>query len=216
MALAQDLGVIIADDHPPTRAAVHSALDSAGFRVLAEARDAETAVAAALAHKPQVALLDVRMPGGGIEAAEAIAEKLPETAVVMLTVSGEDKDLFSALRVGASGYLIKGTASEELPAALRRVLAGEAVLPGSLITRLVDEFRRRERRRFLSSADQRGSRLTQREWEVLELLAGGRTTAEIAEEVFIAKVTVRSHVSAILRKLRVQDRAAAVRLFRGS
>ncbi|MGH9206591.1 MAG: response regulator [Acidimicrobiales bacterium] len=208
------LSAILADDHPPTRASVRGALERAGFDVRAEAWDADGAVSAALAHRPNVALLDIRMPGGGIQAASRIAAGAPESAIVMLTVSNEDVDLFAALRAGATGYLIKGMVPNEIPKALQRVLNGEAVLPGTLVAWLVEEFRRRDRRRTLTFVGQRGSRLTDREWEVLELLDRGRTTAQIAAELYIATVTVRSHISAILRKLQVADREAALRLLR--
>lgn len=205
--------VLVADDHPPTRAGVRRVLEQDGFVVCAEVADASSAVAAALRERPDVCLLDVRMPGGGgVAAAAEIARRLPETRIVMLTVSRDDDDLFDALRAGAGGYLLKDIERAKLPAALRSVLDGEAQLPASLVARVLDEFRgRRTRRRVL--LDRRPAvDLRPREWEVLELLRDGLTTAEIARRLFIAEVTVRSHVSAILRKLRVPDREAAVRL----
>ena len=205
--------VLVADDHPPTRAGVRRVLEQDGFVICAEEADAAGAVEAALRERPDVCLLDVRMPGGGgVAAAAEIARRLPETRIVMLTVSRDDDDLFDALRAGASGYLLKDIERSKLPDALRSVLDGEAQLPANLVARVLDEFRgRRARRRVL--LDQRPAvDLRPREWEVLELLRDGLTTAEIAARLFIAEVTVRSHVSAILRKLRVPDREAAVRL----
>jgi DNA-binding NarL/FixJ family response regulator len=206
--------VVVADDHAPTRAAVRQALEQGGFCVTAEAADADGAVAAVRKTRPQVALLDIRMPGNGIDAAATIAENQPSTSIVMLTVSHDDEDLFAALRVGASGYLLKGADPKELPDALRGVLAGEATLTPTLVSRVVTEFRNRERRRFLSARSVDQGRLTPREWEVLEMMERGLNTADIAAALFIAKVTVRSHVAAIVHKLRVSDRNAAVRLFR--
>jgi DNA-binding NarL/FixJ family response regulator len=206
--------VVVADDHAPTRAAVRQALEQGGFCVTAEAADADGAVAAVRKTRPQVALLDIRMPGNGIDAAATIAENQPSTSIVMLTVSHDDEDLFAALRVGASGYLLKGADPKELPDALRGVLAGEATLTPTLVSRVVTEFRNRERRRFLSARTVDQGRLTPREWEVLELMERGLSTADIAAALFIAKVTVRSHVAAIVHKLHVSDRNAAVRLFR--
>jgi DNA-binding NarL/FixJ family response regulator len=214
MALGIPLRVVVADDHAPTRAAVRKALEQDGFSVSAEASDAAGAIHAVRSTRPQVALLDIRMPGNGIEAAATIAATQPATSIVMLTVSQDDDDLFAALRVGASGYLLKGIDPAELPSTLRGVLAGEAVLPRALVARLVSEFRTRERRRFLAAGTNGRERLTTREWEVLELMEQGMTTAEIAGRLFIAKVTVRTHVAAILHKLHVPDRAAAVRLLR--
>jgi DNA-binding NarL/FixJ family response regulator len=122
--------VLIADDHPPTRAGVRLALERAGFIICAEAWTAARAVELAMQEQPDVCLLDVHMPGGGIAAAGAIAERVPATSIVMLTVSQEDEDLFNALRAGASGYLLKTTDPGRLPHALEGVLRGEAALPG--------------------------------------------------------------------------------------
>src|SRR6185436_1396061 len=152
------------------------------------------------------------MPGNGIVAAGEIVEAVPDTAVVMLTVSRDDDDLFAALRLGAVGYLLKDVAAERLADALEAVLEGEAALPGTLVARLVEEFRSRGRRRLLTLPGRNSVELTDREWEVLQLLRRDRTTAEIAESLFVSETTVRTHVSAILRKLRVSDRREAVRL----
>jgi DNA-binding NarL/FixJ family response regulator len=204
--------VLIADDHPPTRAGVGAALDGHGFTICAEVADGPSAVEAALRERPDICLLDIHMPGGGIAAADAITSALPHTAVVMLTVSRNDDDLFDALRAGAAGYLLKDTDPARLPHALRGVLAGEAALPRALAARVIEEFRGRERRRRLPLLAERGTQLTSREWDVLELLRQGHSTAEIAKRLFISKVTVRTHVAAILKKLRVPDRQAALRL----
>ena len=160
--------------------------------------------------QPDVCLLDIQMPGSGIRAAEEISLAVPEAAVVMLTVSRSDRDLFDALRVGASGYLLKDTDPERLPLALRGVIAGEAALPRHLVALVIDEFRERGRRRPLLK--RRGVVLTDREWEVLELMSHGLTTFEIADRLFIEPITVRTHVSSILKKLRVTSRKAAVQL----
>ena len=204
--------VLIADDHPPTRAGIRAALDGHEFAICAEVADGPSAVEAALRERPAICLLDIHMPGGGIAAADAITSALPQTAVVMLTVSRNDDDLFDALRAGAVGYLLKDTDPGRLSHALRGVLAGEAALPRALAARVIEEFRGRDRRRRLPLLAERGTQLTSREWDVLELLREGHSTAEIAERLFISKVTVRTHVAAILKKLRVPDRKAALRL----
>ena len=205
--------VLIADDHAPTRAGVRRVLEEAGFTVCAEEADATRAVEAALRVRPDVCLLDVRMPGGGgVAAAAEIARRLPEVRIVMLTVSRDDDDLFDALRAGATGYLLKDIERAKLPDALRSVLDGEAQLPASLVARVLDEFRDRQARRRVLLEQRPAADLRPREWEVLELLGDGLTTGEIAARLFIADVTIRSHVSAILRKLRVPDRKAAVEL----
>jgi DNA-binding NarL/FixJ family response regulator len=204
--------VLIADDHPPTRMGVRMALESAGMEIVAEVASAEAAVTAALELHPDIALLDIHMPaGGGIGAARQIGARAPRVAVVMLTVSRDDSDLFQALAAGARGYLLKDTDPDRLPIALQGVLNGEAALPRGLVARLVDEFRVRDQ----SDSRRRGpmAQLTPREWEILELLRRGQTTNQVAAQLFVTPVTVRSHVSAILHKLHVPDRAAAISLF---
>jgi DNA-binding NarL/FixJ family response regulator len=205
--------VLVADDHPATRAGIRAALEEPDFVICAEEADAPSAVQAALRTQPHICLLDIHMPGNGIAAAAEIANALPETALVMLTVSRNDDDLFAALRAGASGYLLKDTDPARLPHALRGVLEGEAALPRPLVARVLEEFRGRGKRRRLGAGD-RGVELTSREWEVLELLCDGLSTAEIAKGLFISRVTVRTHVAAVLRKLRVPDRKAAVELLK--
>ena len=204
--------MVIADDHPPQRLGVRAALEAGGFEVVAEAGDANGAFEAALEHKPDVALLDIHMPGNGIAAAAKISEHLPETSVVMLTVSRNDEDLFDALRVGASGYLLKDIDPDELPEALRGVLRGEAAIPRSLVTRLMEEFRAPGRKKKLPVIGRKGVELTSKEWEVLDLMRDGQSTADMAERLFVSPVTIRSHVSQILKKLKVKSRDEAVRL----
>jgi DNA-binding NarL/FixJ family response regulator len=204
--------VLLADDHPPTRAGVRSALEEEGFVICAEAGDADEAVRLALAERPDVCLLDIHMPGNGISAAGRISSQVPETAVVMLTVSRDDRDLFDALKAGAVGYLLKDIDPDRLPHALRGVLAGEAALPRNLVALLVDEFRTGSRRRGLRIAGSRAVDLTEAEWKVLDLLSDGLTTEEIAQRLFVAAVTVRTHISSILKKLHVKSREEAIRL----
>ena len=206
----------MADDHPPLRASVRRALEEHGFEVCFEAANAADSVAAAERERPDVCVLDVRMPGNGIAAAAQIAARLPETAIVMLTVSDSDEDLFAALRAGAQGYLLKDMDPGRLPLALEGVLAGEAALPRALVARVLDEFRTRRRRRRLLLPGGRGCTLTDREWETLELLAEGLSTAEVAERLLVAPVTVRRHAAAIVKKLNVGDRRSLLQLVRAA
>lgn len=180
--------------------------------MVAEAADARGAVEAVLEHEPDLCLLDVYMPGEGIAAAAELSEAVPELPIVMLSVSDTDEDLFEALRAGACGYLLKDTDPQRLPTALRAMLNGEAPLPRVLTARLITEYRRRGRERRLR--DDRGAvvTLSERESEVLELLRAELTTKQIAHRLGISPVTVRRHVSDVLKKLRVSDRAAALRL----
>jgi DNA-binding NarL/FixJ family response regulator len=203
----------VADDHPALRASVRRALEEHGFDVCAETANAADSVAAAERERPDVCVLDVHMPGDGIAAAAEIAARFPEIAVVMLTVSDSDDHLFAALRAGAQGYLLKDMNPDRLPLALEGVLAGEAALPRALVARVLDEFQaRRRRRRVLPGG--RGATLTDREWETLELLAAGLSTAETAERLLVAPVTVRRHAGSILKKLDVPDRGSLLRLVR--
>lgn len=206
------LTVLIADDHPATRAGIRASLEADGFTICAEVGDAKAAVEVALSEKPAICLLDVHMPGNGIAAASRISSALEETAVVMLTVSRSDQDLFDSLRAGASGYLLKETEPERLPFALRGVLAGEAAIPRTLAARLIEEFRERGRRRKLPLMGRRGVELTSREWEVLDLMRQGASTEQMAGRLFVSPVTIRTHVASILKKLHVTDREAAINL----
>ncbi len=205
--------VLIADDHAPMRRGVRLALQRGGFDVVAEADDAAAAVEKATALRPDICLLDVRMPGSGIAAAAEISSRVPTTTIVMLTIVRDDAFLFAALKAGASGYLLKDTDPNRLVRTLEGVLNGEAALPRTLVARVIDEFRAgesRDNRRRALEIDAK-TRLTNREWEVLRLLGDRRTTAEIAELLGVTPVTVRTHVATMLAKLRLRDRAAAVR-----
>jgi DNA-binding NarL/FixJ family response regulator len=207
--------VLIADDHAPTRDDVHRALErDARFEICADTADAAGAVHAAVRERPDVCLLDVRMPGGGLSAAWEISARLPRTKIVMLTVSGEDADLFAALRAGAEGYLLKTMSFSRLPDALDGVCSGEAAMPPTLVSRVLKRFRTREPRWRQPLDHGSTERLTSREWEILELLAQGRSTAEIASGLVITSNAVRAHITAIVRKLGVPGRAAAIELFR--
>lgn len=203
--------VLVADDHAPTRAGVRASLDADGFEVVAEASNARQAVSLALELKPDVCLLDIHMPGSGIAAAEELMRELPNAAVVVLTYSRDDDDLFDALRAGARGYLLKDMDPDRLGAALHGVLAGEAALPRSLVAKVLDEFQGRSRRRLFVRS-QRPTALTSREWEIMDLLRQGLSTEEVARRLFVSPGTVRVHVSSVLKKLQVPDRATAIRM----
>jgi DNA-binding NarL/FixJ family response regulator len=204
--------VLVADEEAPTRAGIRLALERSGFSVCAEVADAREAVAAALRERPDVCLVGAQLPGNGIAATATITSKLPETSVVVLTSSASEDELFASLRAGAIGYLLKDTNVDRFADVVRGVLGGEAALSRRLVARLIDEFRARGERRRVASAGGRGADLTAREREVLDLLQQGLETNEIAERLFIAPGTVRTHVAALLRKLHVPDRESALRL----
>jgi DNA-binding NarL/FixJ family response regulator len=201
------LRVLIADDHPPTRAGVRMALERDGWEVCAEAANAGDAVAAAVRERPDLCLIDIGMPGNGLRAVSGIARRLPDTPIVMLTVSRSSDDLFDALRAGASGYLLKDMDPVMLPPALRAAVAGEAALPGTLTARLIEEFRRRGTNDRTLSVGGRTVELTPRERDVLELLSNGLSTAQMASRLFLSEITVRRHLSSLMHKLGVGSRA---------
>jgi DNA-binding NarL/FixJ family response regulator len=206
--------VLLADDHVPTRDDIRRTLEGdARFLVCAEAGDAAAAIDQAVRERPDVCVLDVRMPGGGIAAAWEISARLPQTKIVMLTVSRDDSDLFASLRAGASGYLLKDMDPARLPDALVDVVNGEAALPASLVARVIGEFRDRAPRRREVVATEGYETLTSREWQVLDLLRQGLTTAAIARKLVLSPVTVRTHVNNILRKVRAPNREALLRDF---
>jgi DNA-binding NarL/FixJ family response regulator len=201
--------VVVADDHAPTRAGVLASLDAEGFEVVGEASSARACVELAVSLEPDVCLVDIHMPGSGIAAAEQISRSLPDCAVVMLTYSHDDDDLFDSLRAGARGYLLKDMDPDRLGPALLGVLAGEAALPRALVSKVLEEFQGRSRRK-LFVRHTRPTQLTSREWEIMELLRAGLSTEEVARRLFVAPGTVRVHVSSVLKKLRVDNRASAL------
>jgi DNA-binding NarL/FixJ family response regulator len=209
-----DLRVLIADDHAPTRDDVRRALEDGGMTVCAEAADAAHAVEQALETGPDICLLDIRMPGGGVAAAWEIAARLPTTKIVMLTVSDDDANLFSALRAGAVGYLVKDLDLRILPRALRDTAEGGAAIPRSLVARMVKQFHGTDPRfRTTDIAGEFGDRLTSREWDVLVGLADGLSTREIGRRLQLKPSGVRAHISAIVHKLGVGDREEAIEFF---
>jgi DNA-binding NarL/FixJ family response regulator len=203
--------IVIADDHQVTRLGVRMALMRGGFHVVGEAADCEGTVSAVVRERPDVCLIDVCMPGGGIETARRLAEAAPTTSVVMLTVSANTEDLLAALRAGAVGYLPKDTSPDRLPAALCGVLKGEAALPRTLVGRVLQEFRAFAIGAVADPVRVGEVRLTPRESEILRMLGSGMTTLEVAEILSVSPVTVRRHISAGVAKLGVADRDAAIR-----
>ncbi|MBV8734578.1 MAG: response regulator transcription factor [Solirubrobacterales bacterium] len=199
--------VLIADDQPLARAGFKAVLEATGtIEVVAEAESGEQAVALSRRDDPDVVLMDVRMPGmDGIEA----TRRMPHQKVLILTTFGLDDYIIEALRAGASGFLLKDAPVEELVRAVRTVAAGDAQLSPAVTKRLLDQVARR-----LPTAVQRDTRslmeLTEREREVLRLLAVGMSNAEIAAALVVSEPTVKTHVSNVLQKLGLRDRVQAV------
>jgi DNA-binding NarL/FixJ family response regulator len=199
--------VLIVDDQPLARAGFKAVLEATGsIQVVAEAADGRQAIELARSHDPDVVLMDVRMPGmDGIEA----TRRMPRQKVVILTTFGLDDYIIEALRAGASGFLLKDAPVEELVRAVRTVAAGDAQLSPAVTKRLLDQVARR-----LPAAVERDTntlaQLTEREQEVLRLLAVGMSNAEIAEALIVSEPTVKTHVSNVLQKLGLRDRVQAV------
>jgi two-component system nitrate/nitrite response regulator NarL len=215
--MSEPARVLIGDSHAPTREGLASALDAdRRFCVCATTGDAAATVESARRERPDLCLLEVGMPGNGIAATWEITACLPATRVVMLNDSRADADLFAALRAGARGYLLKRSSTKGLVDSLSAVMTGEVAISPELVARLAEEFRDRAPRRRSVLHTTAETRLTSREWEVLDLIRKGMTTAEVARWLFISQATVRSHVASTLRKLHVPDRRAAIRTFEQS
>ena len=200
--------VLIADDHPLFREGMRGRLDRvADIAVVGEAASGEEAVE--LAHKldPHVVLMDIKMPGlNGIEATREILHANPHVGVLMLTMFEDDDSVFAAMRAGAKGYLLKDSGGEGVVHAIRAVTSGEAVFGPGVAERIIGYFSVPR-----PAAPQRTfPELTDREEEILSLVAQGKSNQEIARQLFVSLKTVRNHVSNILLKLQVADRAQAV------
>ncbi|HEX9682774.1 MAG TPA: response regulator transcription factor [Acidimicrobiales bacterium] len=203
--------VLIADDHALFRRGLNLVLESEeGIEVVAEASNGEEAVRLAEELAPDVVLMDVRMPKvNGIEAAARISESAPTTKIVMLTVSDEEEDLYEAIKAGATGYLLKEIAIDEVPHAIRAVRRGQSLITPSMASKLLAEFnllakQANEKQQFPAP------KLTPRELEVLKLVAQGMSNREIAVELYISENTVKNHVRNILEKLHLHSRMEAV------
>jgi DNA-binding NarL/FixJ family response regulator len=201
------LRVVIADDQPMMRAGFKAVLEATGnIEVVAEAGTGEEAVEAATRHAPDVVLMDIRMPGmDGIEA----TRRLPHRRVLILTTFGLDEYIIDALRAGASGFLLKDAPTQEVVQAVRAVAAGDAVLAPAVTRQLLDQVGRRLPAAVSRTPDELAG-LTEREQQVLRMLAAGLTNAEISEALVLSEATVKTHVSHLLGKLGLRDRVQAV------
>ena len=203
--------VLIVDDHALFRRGLIQVLQfEDGIEVVGEAEDGEDAIAKAEEHAPDVLLMDVRMPRvSGIEATRRLAETMPTMKILMLTVSDEEDDLYEAIKAGATGYLLKEISIEEVADAVRAVMQGQTLISPSMASKLIAELAT-----LSKQADQRSTvpapRLTDRELDVLRLVAQGLTNREVADQLYIAENTVKNHVRNILEKLHLHSRMEAV------
>jgi DNA-binding NarL/FixJ family response regulator len=195
------ISLLIVDDHPVVRDGLRALFTGDDeFEVVGEAADGRRAVAMAEARRPDVVLMDLRMPDGdGVTAIRELAERLPEVRVLVLTTYDTDSDVLPAIEAGATGFLLKDAPRDELIRAVRAAAAGESVLAPSVATRLVGQVR--------APAEEP---LSARELDVLRLIARGATNREAAARLFVSEATVKTHLLHIYAKLGVNDRAAAV------
>ena len=201
------LRILLVDDHEVVRLGIKALLTRhSQFQVVAEAGTAEEAVLQALQHQPDVIIMDIRLPGkSGIVATQEITQKLPGTKVIMLTSFAEDDMLFDAIIAGASGYILKQIGSGELIRALEMVGRGESLLDPAVTQKVFQRLRQAAR----ESQGSAFAAFSERELQVLALVAEGKTNKEIAEKVFLSEKTVRNYVSSILAKLNLSNRAEA-------
>jgi DNA-binding NarL/FixJ family response regulator len=198
--------VVVADDHPIWRDAVERDLAAAGLRVVGTAGDGEKAVRVCTATRPQVLVCDLQMPGlSGVEVTRAVVEL--GVRILVLSASGEQQDVLEAVKAGATGYLLKSASTAELVDAVRRTAAGDAVFTAGLAGLVLGEYRRMA----AGPAQDDAPRLTERETEVLRLVAKGLTAKQVAERLVLSHRTVENHVQSTLSKLQLHNRAQLVR-----
>ena len=203
-----ELTILLVDDHDLYRASLRNVLTMHGMRVVGDAASGEEALVQYAEHSPDVVLMDVRMPGmGGAEATRQIFQAAPSARVLMLSISDDEADVMEAVEAGASGYLVKGTGIDELLAGIEAVAAGEALMSPIVAARVLDRIRAHSRPTphdaYLARA------LSERELEVLRLIADGRDNGEIASVLVISPKTVKNHISNILAKLQMENRIQA-------
>jgi two-component system, NarL family, response regulator LiaR len=199
--------VMLVDDHAVVRKGLRALFDrEPGVEVVGEAASGEDAVRSVDRLRPDVILMDLEMPGiGGLEATREISERFPQARIVVLTSHAAEEDVFPALKAGALGYLLKHSAPEDVLRAIRRAHEGETVLHPSIARMVLQELHRPPQPRQPPTAEP----LSEREMEVLRLLARGMSNQDIADSLVVGEATVRSHVSAILRKLQLANRTQA-------
>jgi DNA-binding NarL/FixJ family response regulator len=207
----EPIRVLVVDDHALFRRGLQMVLEQEpDIEVVGEASDGQEAVAQASDTTPDIVLMDVRMPKrGGIDACSAIHAAVPSAKIIMLTISDEEADLYDAIKAGAMGYLLKEISIEEVASAIRAVYGGQSLISPSMASKLLTEFAS-----MIKRSDDRQQvptpRLTDREMEVLKLVAKGLNNRDIAKQLFISENTVKNHIRNILEKLQLHSRMEAV------
>ncbi len=194
--------IMIVDDHSVIRAGLaHMLSTEPDMEIVGEAADGQEAIEKSLLLKPDLIIMDINMPRcSGLEATLSIKERLPDTKILIFSISEREQDLFQALRFGAEGFILKETNIKEIPTAVRSIFNGETILSPLIAKRLVDEFRHKSSESSLST----------REGEVIELLGNGLNNNQIAERLFISEATVRTYLNRLLTKLHLKNRAEAI------
>jgi DNA-binding NarL/FixJ family response regulator len=203
-----DLRIVLVDDHDLFRTGLRTLLEERGLRVEAEAADGEAAIQLSAELAPDVVVMDLNMPGlSGVETARRISTQTPLTRVVVLTISADDADVMSAVMAGACGYLLKDSSIEQLVAGIRAAAAGEALISPRIASKVLKLLRSQSP--APDAAEAIRAELSNRELQVLRLIASGKDNAEIASELFISPKTVKNHISNILMKLQIENRIQA-------
>jgi two-component system, NarL family, response regulator DegU len=206
--VADRIRLLLADDHQMLREGLRRSLESAGFDVVGEAADGEQAVRLALELRPDLVLMDVSMPVlGGVGATRRLRQETDDVRVVMLTMHADEDVLTQAIRAGADAYLVKDCSTDDIAVTIRGVVAGEVALSAGLATTMLAEVRRAAGRDDEARHEEVVSR---REEEVLQLIADGCSTSQVAERLFLSQKTVKNHLASIYDKLDARDRTQAV------
>jgi DNA-binding NarL/FixJ family response regulator len=207
-AAAGSIRVVVVDDHDIFRSGLVRLLsDEEGIEVVEQAADGERAVRVVARETPDVVLMDLRLPGiSGVEATRRILERVPDTNVLVLTISDAERDVTDAIQAGARGYLLKESTLEEIMSGIRSAAVGQSTLSPRVAASVLDRLRTLER---TGRAREGEADLTERELEILGLIAAGKDNSEIADELVISSQTVKNHVSSILAKLQLENRVQA-------
>jgi DNA-binding NarL/FixJ family response regulator len=203
-----ELRVLVVDDHDLFRTGLRNLLEEQGVNVVGEAENGETAIRLASDLAPDVVIMDLNMPGaGGVETTRRLSSLAPLSRVVVLTISADDGDVMNAVMAGACGYLLKNSSIQELIAGIRAASAGESLISPQIAAKVLQRLRAQSK--DADAAETIRAELSDRELQVLKLIANGKDNAQIARELFISPKTVKNHISNILMKLQIENRIQA-------